>query len=206
MSQQGFSLANYDITVANIIRNAPPSALYEMALKREAGSTIASTGALIAYSGEKTGRSPKDKRIVDEPGSTGNVWWGDVNIKLDEKVFMVNRERAIDYLNTKDLLYVVDGYAGWDTNFRIKVRIICSRAYHALFMHNMLIRPTPEQLADFGEPDYTVINAGAFSANRYTSGMTSKTSVDLNFARNEFVILGTEYAGEMKKGVFTIMN
>lgn len=206
MSQQGFSLANYDITVANIIRNAPPSALYEMALKREAGSTIASTGALIAYSGEKTGRSPKDKRIVDEPGSTGNVWWGDVNIKLDEKVFMVNRERAIDYLNTKDLLYVVDGYAGWDTNFRIKVRIICSRAYHALFMHNMLIRPTPEQLADFGEPDYTVINAGAFSANRYTSGMTSKTSVDLNFARNEFIILGTEYAGEMKKGVFTIMN
>ena len=84
--------------------------------------------------------------------------------------------------------------------------MVCARAYHALFMHNMLIRPTPEQLADFGDPDYVIFNAGAFPANRYTTGMTSTTSVNLNFASHEFVILGTEYAGEMKKGIFTVMN
>ena len=113
-----FSLAKYDINVQRIIRNASPAQLYKMALRNEAGSCISSTGALIAYSGEKTGRSPKDKRIVDEPGSQENVWWGDVNIKLDEHIFMVNRERAIDYLNTREHLFVVDGYAGWDERYR----------------------------------------------------------------------------------------
>ena len=203
---QDFSLEQYGITVKNVIRNAPPAVLYEYALRDEKGSAISSTGALIALSGEKTGRSPKDKRIVDEPSARDHVWWGDVNIKLDPHVFMVNRERSIDYLNTRDKVFVVDGYAGWDERYRIKVRVVCSRAYHALFMWNMLIRPTADQLASFGEPDYLIVNAGAFSANRHTSGMTSKTSVALDFARKEFVILGTEYAGEMKKGVFTIMN
>ena len=203
---QDFDLEQYDIHVANIIRNAPPSSLYEHGLRNEAGTAIASSGALIAMSGEKTGRSPSDKRIVEEDGSKSDVWWGPVNIAMDEQVFMINRERALDYLNTRPHLYVVDGYAGWDPKYRIKVRIICSRAYHALFMRNMLIRPTEEELKDFGEPDYVIYNAGAFPANRYTSGMTSKTSVALHFGRHEFVILGTEYAGEMKKGVFTIMH
>ena len=157
-------------------------------------------------SGEKTGRSPADKRIVEEESSQDDVWWGPVNIKLDEHVFMINRERALDYLNTRDQLYVIDGFAGWDPKYQIKVRIITTRAYHALFMHNMLIRPTPEQLEGFGEPDYVIFNAGEFSANRHTSGMTSKTSVSLHFGRKEMVILGTQYAGEMKKGVFTIMH
>jgi len=204
MSQQ--LLAAYDLNVDTVYRNAPPAALYERALREEKGSAIASSGALVALSGEKTGRSPQDKRIVEEPGSKGDVWWGPVNIGLDEHAFMVNRERAIDYLNTRPHLYVVDGFAGWDPRYRIKVRVVCSRAYHALFMHNMLIRPTADELAAFGDPDYTIVNAGAFSANRYTTGMTSKTSVDLHFGRQEFVILGTEYAGEMKKGVFTIMH
>jgi phosphoenolpyruvate carboxykinase (ATP) len=79
-------------------------------------------------------------------------------------------------------------------------------AYHALFMWNMLIRPTAEQLASFGDPDYTILNAGVFPANPLTNEMSSSTSVDLSFERGEFVILGTQYAGEMKKGVFTIMN
>ncbi|MEM7154707.1 MAG: phosphoenolpyruvate carboxykinase (ATP) [Myxococcota bacterium] len=200
------NLDKLGLTVKNVIRNAPPSRLYEHGLRNEPGTAIASSGALIAMSGEKTGRSPSDKRIVKEPSSEEDVWWGPVNIGLDEHVFMINRERAIDYLNTRPDIYVVDGFGGWDPKHRIKVRVICSRAYHALFMHNMLIRPTDEELENFGEPDYTIINAGAFSANRYTSGMTSKTSVDLHFGRKEFVILGTEYAGEMKKGVFTIMH
>ncbi len=204
--ETAFSLESYGIHVQKIYRNASPGQLYELGLANEPQTAISSTGALMAYSGEKTGRSPSDKRIVDDARSRDHIWWGDVNIKLDEHIFMVNRERAIDYLNTKPHLYVVDGYAGWDERYRIKVRIICSRAYHALFMWNMLIRPSAEELVNFGDPDYTILNAGQFSANRYTSGMTSKTSVALNFARQEFVILGTEYAGEMKKGVFTIMN
>ncbi|MDX1741741.1 MAG: phosphoenolpyruvate carboxykinase (ATP), partial [Rhodothermales bacterium] len=201
-----FSLEKYEIHVENVIRNAVPSQLYEEAIKNDQRSAISDAGALITYSGRKTGRSPADKRIVTEADSEDTVWWGNVNIKLDEHTFMVNRERAIDYFNTCDRLYVVDGFAGWDPKYQIKVRIICTRPYHALFMHNMLIRPTTEELEDFGDPDYVVFNAGKFPANRYTFHMTSDTSVDLSLSKGEFVILGTEYAGEMKKGIFTVMN
>ena len=201
-----FNLTKHGIHVTDIIRNPSPAVLYEAALRHERGTAISATGALVALSGAKTGRSPKDKRVVDEPSTNENVWWGNVNIKLDEHTFQINRERAIDYLNTREFLYCVDGYAGWDPKHRIKVRVVCARAYHALFMHNMLIRPTAEQLREFGDPDYVVYNGGAFPANRYTSGMTSTTSIDVNLASHEFVILGTEYAGEMKKGIFTIMH
>lgn len=203
-----FDLSQYKIETKDktVYRNASPAALYEEALRREKGATLSDMGALIAYSGDKTGRSPKDKRIVKHRDSEDNVWWGTVNIGLEENTFYVNRERAIDYLNTRERLYVVDGYAGWDPAHQLKVRVICARPYHALFMHNMLIRPSREQLADFGDPDCVIINAGAFPANRYTTGMTSKTSVDLSLEHREVVILGTQYAGEMKKAVFTLMN
>jgi len=203
---QSFSLEQHGITVDDVHRNPTVAELYEAALRYEEGSAISSSGALIALSGEKMGRSPTDKRIVDEPGSVDDVWWGPVNVKLDEHVFQINRARALDYLNTRKRLYCIDAFAGWDPNYQIKVRIICARAYHALFMHNMLIRPTAEQLETFGDPDYVVINGGAFPANRHTSGMTSKTSVALHLGAKELVILGTQYAGEMKKGVFTVMN
>ena len=201
-----FTLEPHGILVTDVHRNATPAFLYEAALKYEKGSAISSAGALVAYSGKKTGRSPTDKRVVDEPEVRDDVWWGNVNIKLDPQSFTINRERAIDYLNTRERLYVVDGYGGWDPNHRIKIRVICARAYHALFMHNMLIRPSEDDLADFDVPDYVIYNAGGFPANKHTAGMTSSTSIDLSFGKKEFVILGTEYAGEMKKGVFTIMN
>ncbi|KAF9934590.1 Protein kinase C-like 1 [Linnemannia zychae] len=187
-------------------RNASVAKLYEDALRYEDGTIISSAGALVTSSGKKTGRSPKDKRIVDESTTSGDIWWGPVNMKLSEHAFLVNHERAVDYLNTRERLYVFDGYAGWDPKYRIKIRVVCARAYHCLFMHNMLIRPTEDELEDYGEPDFTILNAGAFPANRYTTGMTSTTSVAINFKRHEMVILGTEYAGEMKKGVFTIMH
>ncbi len=201
-----FDLQAHGITVDTIFRNLSPSRLYEEAIRHEPGTTISDTGALIAYSGEKTGRSPKDKRVVKHADSEHDVWWGPVNYPLNLHAFMINRERAIDYLNTRERLYVVDGYAGWDPRHRVKTRVICSRPYHALFMHNMLIRPADAERANFGEPDLLILNAGAFPANRYTTGMTSKTSVDLSLERKEVVILGTEYAGEMKKAVFTYMN
>lgn len=201
-----FDLNGHGITVADVLRNAHPSELYAEAIRREKGTSLSDTGALIAYSGEKTGRSPKDKRIVRHPASENDVWWGTVNLPIEDQTFQINLERARDYLNTRDRLYCVDAFAGWDPRYRLKIRVICARPYHALFMHNMLIRPTQEELADFGDPDCVIYNAGQFPANRYTTGMTSKTSVDLKIETGELVILGTEYAGEMKKGVFTFMN
>lgn len=187
-----------------IRHNAPPPTLYEDGLL-EKGTLISSTGALMAYSGEKTGRSPKDKRIVEEETSVDDIWWGPVNRKVDELTWKISRSRALDYLRTRQKLFVVDAFAGWDPRYRIKVRVVCARAYHALFMTNMLIRPTKEELENFGEPDFTIYNAGQFPANIHTKGMTSSTSVEINFKAMEMVILGTEYAGEMKKGIFTVM-
>jgi len=201
-----YDKAHIDYTRVAIRHNPSVAQLYEDALRFEPGTVISSAGALITTSGSKTGRSPKDKRIVDDPSISSDVWWGPVNTKLSARVFDINHERAVDYLNTRERLYVFDGFAGWDPNHRIKVRVISSRAYHCLFMRNMLIRPTDEELEAFGEPDFTIYNAGSFPANRYTTGMTSTTSVSVNFERREMVILGTEYAGEMKKGIFTVMH
>ncbi|MGA1599088.1 MAG: phosphoenolpyruvate carboxykinase (ATP) [bacterium] len=206
MSKNPFTLEQYGIQVRTLVRNATAARLYEEALKYEPDAAISSQGALIVSSHVKTGRSPKDKRIVRTPEVEQDIWWGNINIPLDSETFEINRERAVDYLNSRDRLYVMDGFAGWDPKYRLKIRVITTRPYHALFMNNMLIRPTEKELEHFDEPDYVIFNAGAFPANSRTTHMTSKTSVDLSFEKREFVILGTEYAGEMKKGVFTIMN
>jgi phosphoenolpyruvate carboxykinase (ATP) len=201
-----FDLSSIGITVTDIRRNLAPAELYALGIREDPQCNIADTGALIAYSGAKTGRSPKDKRIVKEPSTEQDVWWGNVNIGINDEIFQINLERAKDYLNTRKKLYIVDAFAGWDPATRLKIRVVCTRPYHALFMHIMLIRPTAAELAQFGEPDVVIYNSGQFPANRHTPGMTSKTSIDVNLASREMVILGTEYAGEMKKGVFTLMN
>ena len=199
-------LSEYGLNVKEVHHNLSCGALYEHAIHFDKESSIADNGALVAYSGGKTGRSPKDKRVVKHPDSERDIWWGSVNIPLEHQTFAINRERACDYLNTRERLYCFDGFAGWDPKYRIKVRVICSRPYHALFMHTMLIRPTRQELADFGKPDFVIMNAGAFPANRLTAGMGSKTSIDLSLEDRQLIILGTEYAGEMKKGVFTVAN
>jgi len=168
-------LSAYGINVSQVVRNPSPPRLYEDAILWDQ-AVVTSTGAVATNSGEKTGRSPKDKRIIDNPESTNDIWWGNINMKLDEESFLINRQRAIDYLSTRDILYVIDGFAGWDPKYQIKVRIICARAYHALFMHNMLIRPTAAELQDFGEPDYVIFNAGRFPADAATGSLTSSTS------------------------------
>lgn len=198
------------LEVDEIYYNSPAGVLYEQALLHEQGSAIVSSGALAVKSGKKTGRSPLDKRIVFEEMTADDVWWGKVNVKLDYKSFLTNRERAIDYLNTRRRLYVIDGYGGWDEKYRVPVRVITSRAYHALFMQNMLVQPTEEELDNFSmggkDKPFVIFNAGVFPCNRQTEGMTSSTSIAVSFKRKEMVILGTQYAGEMKKGVFTVMN
>ncbi|PCJ19476.1 MAG: phosphoenolpyruvate carboxykinase (ATP) [Candidatus Cloacimonadota bacterium] len=200
----GFDLSKQKISEPIIKRNLAPTILYGEALSKD-DSHIASTGALIVMSGEKTGRSPKAKRVVEEETSKKNIWWGNINIPFSEKSFFLNKSIAQNWLNSQKELYVVDGYAGWDPKHRISVRIICARPYHALFMHNMLIRPTKEELISF-EPEWVIYNAGQCNASTEVEGVTDKTSVNLNIKDKTMVILGTEYAGEMKKGVFTIMN
>lgn len=202
------SISDSSLKLTHVLYNLSPPELYEQALKYEKGSFITSIGALATLSGAKTGRSPKDKRVVREETSQEDLWWGSgsPNIEMDEHTFLVNRERAVDYLNSLDKVFVNDQFLNWDPENRLKVRIISARAYHSLFMHNMCIRPSAEELENFGTPDFTIYNAGQFPCNRYTHYMTSSTSIDLNLKRREMVILGTQYAGEMKKGLFTVMH
>lgn len=189
----------------SVLRNGTAARLYQDGVAFD-GGVITYAGGIATSSGEKTGRSPKDKRVVDTPSVHDDVWWGSVNIPLSTDSFEKLRAQAIEFLDGCDRLYVLDGFAGWDPENRLKVRIICSRPYHALFMNNMLIRPKDEELGEFGEPDYVIYNAGKCAADESIEGVKSSTSVSLNFDSGEMVILGTEYAGEMKKGVFTIMN
>lgn len=206
MKNSQLDLSAHKIEVENVLRNPSPAKFYEEAIMYDSGSAISDNGSLIVRSGKRTGRSPADKRVVKTDDIENEVWWGDINIALDEHTYDINHQRATDYLNTREKLYVIDGFAGWDPEYRLKVRIIAERPYHGLFMHNMLIRPTKEELENFGEPDFVVYNAGKFPANQFTEGMTSDASVDVNFKKREMVILGTEYAGEMKKGIFTVMH
>ena len=199
------NLRHHGISNLNVYRNLAPSVLYEHAVRFDQAE-IVDSGALCNCSHEKTGRSPLDKRIVTNPESQDDIWWGPVNIPLSEKSYQANRLRAVEFLEECDHLYVMDGFAGWDPQHQIKVRIICARPYHALFMHNMLIRPTAEQLEQFGKPDYTILNAGECPADPELEGNSSTTSVALNLESKELTILGTQYAGEMKKGIFTVMH
>ncbi|KNH06083.1 phosphoenolpyruvate carboxykinase [Perkinsela sp. CCAP 1560/4] len=187
-----------------IKRNKTAPELYQMEMSESSMSQVCKSGALCVFSGTKTGRSPKDKRVVDEPSSSKDVWWGEVNISMSRENFQKNVSRAVEFLNTKPYIYVVDCYCGWDPKYRMKIRVITTRAYHALFIKNMLIEPTAEELRTFGKPDFVIYNAGSWTA-RKQDGASSQTLVALSFERNEMVIFGTEYAGEMKKGVLTLM-
>merc|ERR1711959_542307 len=192
-------LTDSRLKVTRVFHNLSPAELYEHACRANDGHVVES-GALAVLSGAKTGRSPKDKRIVHEETTSNDIWWGEGgNLSMDEKSFFINRERAADYLNTLEVVYIFDGYACWDPEHRKKIRIVAARPHHQLFMHNMLIRPSQQELDDFGTPDFTIYNAGQFPCNRFTSYMTSSSSVDINFKTKEMVILGTQYAGEMRK-------
>jgi phosphoenolpyruvate carboxykinase (ATP) len=208
------SLEKLGIRCHEVFHNLTVAELYEKEIQFNnpmdtsvSKNMITSSGALAAYSGVKTGRSPKDKRIVLDNFTEKEIWWGDINMPITPKTFKMLESRSVDYLSSRPRLYIVDGYAGWDPKFRIKVRVVASRSYHAHFMRNMLIVPTKEELSeDFNQdPDYVILNSGEMNAGLY-EGVTSKTCVSLNFSERKLVILGTQYAGEMKKGVFSIMN
>ena len=137
------------------------------------------------------------------------IWWGSVNIPLEPKGYDRNKVKAVDCLNTAKRLFIIDGYAGWDKEFQKKCRIVTSRPYHALFIKQMLIRDSEKNLHErFSQsgPDFTVINGGEYYADPATEDMTSRTSIGVNFTKKEMVILGSQYAGEMKKGIFGVMH
>lgn len=131
-----------------------------------------------------------------------------MNIPLQPKGYLRNKTKAIDCMSTASRIFVIDGYAGFDEEFQKKIRIICTRPYHALFMKNMLIRDTEANLHEKFKkgPSFTVINGGEYYADPNTEDMTSRTSISVNFKGREMTILGSQYAGEMKKGVFGIMH
>lgn len=134
---------------------------------------------------------------MNEPAFADDIWWGPVNKPIEPEGYLQARGAAIKHLAGANALYVIDGYAGAEESCRVAIRVICERPYHALFMRNMLIMPETLGLPAFEAPDYTIINAGCAPID---------TQVILSLAEKELVILGTEYAGEMKKGVFTLMN
>ncbi len=180
-------LSNYGILHSNVHVNLSSDALIKLSLETDKGSALSDTGALIVYSGEKTGRSPKDKRIVLEESTKEHINWGDVNQPIDPASFNQAKNNAIAFFNTCANLFIVDGYAVWDKKNTIKVRIICTKAYHALFMYNMLIRPTQQELADFGTPDYVLYNAGVCKADTTIKGITTSTSIQLSFEQKEIL-------------------
>lgn len=155
-----------------------PAKYYEIALTTLPAnyttmpSCFASSGAFAAYSGEKTGRSPLDKRIVKPISKEDDdkVWWGRVNIAMERPKFESLLQRAQDYLNNRDKVYIIDGFISWDKKYRKTVRVYTTREYHGLFMNNMMIKPTDEELRKcFDKPDYVIYNAGEFYAETGTT-------------------------------------
>ncbi len=198
-------LSRHGVTAAGrVVHNPTTSRLYTDALARGEGR-IAEGGPLVVDTGEHTGRSPKDKFIVREPGSAERIWFGDVNAEISEEHFEGLREKVVAHLGGHDTLYVVDAFAGADPAHRIAVRVVTDRAYHALFATTMFIQPTEAELASF-EPQALVLHAPALEADPAVDGTRSGTFVVLHPTRTEVLIGGTLYAGEIKKAIFTVMN
>jgi phosphoenolpyruvate carboxykinase (ATP) len=183
--------------------NLPAAELCEHAIRRGEGK-FSECGAFVALTRPHTGRSPNDKFVVREPGTEGQIWWGDVNVPFDPEKFEQLRQDVLEYLSQQDL-YVRDVWAGADPAYRLGVRVISQSAWHSLFVHNMFIDPTEEEKAAF-EPGFVVLHAPEFQAEPRRHGTRSGTFIVLSFAERVVLIGGTRYAGEIKKSVFTIMN
>ena len=193
--------------IGQVLRNLPVEDIIENIVDHQEG-TLGLNGAVMVDTGRYTGRSPKDKYFVDEGSSNKNLWWGPVNAKIDESIFDDLYEQVVDYYNHSDdsNTYVFDGFAGADPTYRLNVRIIAKKAWQAHFAHNMFIRPENGELDGFN-PDFTIINASDVYNEKFEAyGMHSKTFIIFHMAKRIAIIGGTEYGGEMKKGIFSIMN
>jgi phosphoenolpyruvate carboxykinase (ATP) len=183
--------------------NLTPPSLVAEALRRNEGR-LSADGSLMVETGVHTGRSPRDKFVVDEPSVTHDVWWGKVNQRMAPATFTALTGKVQAYLQGQEL-FTQDLYAGADPARRIRVRLVTTQAWNALFARNMFIRPPREELASF-EPDYVILHAPLFQTDPAVDGVRTSTTVALSFEQRMIVIAGSEYAGEVKKSIFTVMN
>jgi phosphoenolpyruvate carboxykinase (ATP) len=198
------ALAGSGVTAGRgVFANLTAPALVAESIRRAEGG-LSADGALLVATGVHTGRSAQDKFVVDELSTTNDVWWGNVNKKLPPDRFAILTARVQAYLQGQDL-FVQDLYAGADPAHRIRVRVVTTQAWSALFARNMFIRPAESELAGF-EPDYVILHAPQFHADPAIDGVRSATAIALSFEKRLIVICGTEYAGEIKKSIFTVMN
>jgi phosphoenolpyruvate carboxykinase (ATP) len=199
----GYTTMLFELHKARVFKNLSVPELIEHAIRRGEGM-IAANGALCVRTGKCTGRSPEDKFIDSSAETEHDVDWGKVNKPFDPVKFDRLFARMLAHLQDRDL-YVFDGYAGADTAYRLPVRVVTELAWHSLFADRLLIRPDREQLADH-KPEFTIINAAHFEAIPEIDGTRSETFILLDFEKRIGLIGGTEYAGEIKKGVFTVLN
>ena len=190
------------VTNAKVYWNLDNISLIDLSVERGEGE-LSAHDALITETGERTGRSPNDKFIVDEPGTNLDVNWGDVNISTDKAVFDRLKVQVIDYLSKRDTLFVQDLYCGSEESEALPIRVINQNAWHNAFARNMFVRPNADQL-EAHTPQFTVYHAPHFEAN--DSALNSQCFVIVNYATGEVIIGGTRYAGEIKKSIFSVMN
>jgi len=183
--------------------NLNPSQLYELAI-RNGEASLTDKMAIRILTGKYTGRSPQDKFIVEQESIKDKIDWGVVNKPISEEVFNNLHKKVVDHLSDRNL-FVKDLYAGADPDYRLNVRIVSEVAYHALFAHNMFIRPDKEQLESH-DPEFTVLAAPHFQANPEVDGTRTNTFILCNFEKKLILIGGTLYSGEVKKGIFSVLN
>ncbi|MBR1844577.1 MAG: phosphoenolpyruvate carboxykinase (ATP) [Lachnospiraceae bacterium] len=193
-----------EIKAKNVFKNLEPAVLVEEAIKRGEG-LLTETGALLVKTGKYTGRSPKDKYVVDTPSVHDKIAWGSVNVPTTRETFDKIRDQIIEFLNGKDV-FVFDGYAGADTKHRRKFRIINELASQNLFIHQLLVRPNDEELKNYGNPDWTILVAPGLKLDAAKLGINSEAAIMIDYENATAVIAGSAYAGEIKKSVFSIMN
>lgn len=204
---QDNSLAYLGIrNAASIAWNFTPAELVEETILRGEG-VLNDTGAIMVDTGEFTGRSPKDKFVVKDENTKDHVWWGDVNNEFSSEKFSALFNRICGYLQNKDL-YVRDAYAGADPTHQIKVRVVNENPWHNLFCNNLFLRPSQSELSDpeSFNPEWHIVNACGFKADPAIDGTRQHNFTIIDFTRKIILIGGSAYTGEMKKGIFTVLN
>ncbi len=187
-----------------VYRNLTPAQLTEAALRRGEG-TLTKTGALLVTTGKYTGRSPDDKFIVDTEGVHNDIAWGKVNRPISREKFDAIWAKAAAYMQGREV-FIFDGYAGADKKYTQKFRIVNELASQNMFIHQLLIRPSADELASYGDPDYTILVVPGFKCIPEIDGVHSEAAIIIDYEAHKIVIVGSQYAGEIKKSVFSTMN
>ena len=196
-------LSNLGIKVKEAHWNLSQSELIEETLKHGEG-VLTATGALMCDTGKFTGRSPKDRFVVEDANTKDSVWWGSINIPFSEDNFDKLYQKMVKFLEDKKV-YVREAYAGADKTHRLRVRVINTMAWHNLFAYNMFLRPDEYKLKDF-DPNFTILCVPEFEAYPEEDGTRKSNFAIINFTKRMILIGGTAYSGEMKKGIFSVLN